>query len=287
MESISPAVAPADLDTPSIWLPRSSDELLARHAARGSERAFAVLFERYHQRLYRYCRSIVRNEADAQDALQSTFASALSALKRGQRNAPLRPWLFRIAHNEAIGVIRKRTRDSSQELGDAAHQTTSSAEEEATERARWAGLVADLAQLPDRSRSALLLRELNGLSHEEIAVVLGTTLGGAKQAIFEARQALFELSEGRAMKCEEIRRRISAGDRRMLRGRAVRAHLSDCSACERFADSIRARTHELRAYVPVLAPAASAALLQRALHASVGHGHAVAGSSAATATGRS
>src|SRR5947208_2172568 len=148
MESISPAAAPARLEGTSVWLPRLSDELLAGHASRGSERAFAVLFERYHQPLYRYCRSIVRNEADAQDALQSTFASALAALKRRQRSAPLRPWLFRIAHNEAIGVIRRRTRDSSQELPEAAHQTTASAEDDAGERARWAALVVDLAELP-------------------------------------------------------------------------------------------------------------------------------------------
>jgi RNA polymerase sigma factor (sigma-70 family) len=238
-----------------------------------------VLFERYHQPLYRYCRSIVRNEADAQDALQSTFAAALSALKRSQRNAPLRPWLFRIAHNEAIGVIRRRTRDSADELSDSVHQIASSAEEEATDRARWATLVADLADLPERARAALLLRELNGLSHQDIAIALGTSIGGAKQAIFEARQALFELSEGRAMKCEEVRTRISDGDRRVLRGRAVRAHLRDCAACGRFADSIGTRTHELRAYAPVLAPAASIALLERALHGGLGHGHALASSS--------
>src|SRR5437588_10613269 len=202
MESISPAAPAAKVDGTSIWLPRVSDELLARHAARGSERAFAILFERYHQPLYRYCRSIVRNEADAQDALQSTFAAALSALKRGQRNAPLRPWLFRIAHNEAIGVIRRRARDASQELDDAAQQPSASAAVQATERARWSTLVEDLGELPERARNALLLRELSGLSHQEIALALGTTVGGAKQAIFEARQALFEFAEGRAMSCE-------------------------------------------------------------------------------------
>src|ERR1017187_8184749 len=56
--------------------------------------------------------------------------------------------------------------------------------------ARWATLLSDLAELPDRLRGALLLRELNGLSHEEIAVPLETTVGGAKQSIFEAREAL-------------------------------------------------------------------------------------------------
>ena len=76
------------------------DERLARLAAAGHARAFAVVYERHHQGLYRYCRSILRNDADAQDALQSTFTAAFAALGRGQRDAPIRPWLFRIAHNE-------------------------------------------------------------------------------------------------------------------------------------------------------------------------------------------
>jgi RNA polymerase sigma factor (sigma-70 family) len=287
MESVSRAAVPADTVEGSIWTARLSDELLARQAARGSERAFAVLYERYHQPLYRYCRSILRNDADAQDALQSTFAGALSALRREKRSAPLRPWLFRIAHNESIAVIRRRARDTSQELPDGALNAGSSAEDEAAERARWGLLVADLAELPERARSALLLRELSGLSHQEIAIALETTVGGAKQAIFEARQALFELAEGRAMRCEEVRSRISAGDRRVLRGRGVRAHLRDCAACEQFAASIRTRQEELRAYAPVLAPAASAALLQRALGGAAGHGGGVATSSAVGASAAS
>jgi RNA polymerase sigma factor (sigma-70 family) len=288
METVSRApAAPPDPVGRGVRLPLGSDELLARQAARGSERAFAVLYERYHQPLYRYCRSILRNDVDAQDALQSTFAGALSALQRGQRNAPLRPWLFRIAHNEAIGVIRRRTRDSAQKFPDEPRQAVASAEEEAGERARWASLVADLAELPERARAALLLRELSGLSHQEIAIALGTTVGGAKQAIFEARQALFELSEGRAMRCEDVRRRLSAGDGRVLRGRGVRAHLRDCAACEQFAAGIRDRREELRAFAPVLAPAASAALLARALHAAAGHGGGVVASSAVGASAAS
>src|SRR5881227_3223340 len=78
------------------------DERLARLVTAGHARAFAVVYERHHQALYRYCRSILRHDADAQDALQSTFAAALAALSRGQRDAPIRPWFFRIAHNEAV-----------------------------------------------------------------------------------------------------------------------------------------------------------------------------------------
>src|SRR5215475_4666982 len=120
-------------------LGRMADERLAQLVAAGRERAFAVLYERYHQPLYRYCRSMLRNDQDAQDALQSTFAS-----------------------------------------------------EEADNRARMALLMADLAQLPERQRAALLMRELNGLSHAEISVALATSVTAAKQAIFDARTALTE-----------------------------------------------------------------------------------------------
>src|SRR5438876_6202336 len=72
------------------------DEQLAHLVESGSEPAFATIYTRHHQPLYRYCRSVLRDSDDAYDALQSTLAGALAALQRGQRDAPLRPWLFRI-----------------------------------------------------------------------------------------------------------------------------------------------------------------------------------------------
>ncbi|MGZ4297608.1 MAG: sigma-70 family RNA polymerase sigma factor [Solirubrobacteraceae bacterium] len=261
------------------------DERLARLVGSGSERAFGAIYERYHQTLYRYCRSIVRQDADAQDVLQSTFASAFAALQRGQRDAPLRPWLFRIAHNEAVSLIRRRRGDV--ELNDSPEHWVGSAEDRADERARLALLVADLRELPDRQRSALVMRELSGLSHEEIAVVLETSVGAAKQAVFEARRALMEFVEGRSMVCEDVRRTISDGDGRALRGRRVRAHLRDCAGCARFAAAIPARRQDLQALVPVLAPAASAAMLARVTGVGSGHGAGGgAGAVAASAAGK-
>ena len=245
---------------PALRLPRLGDEGLARLAARGNERAFAAVYDRYHQTLYRYCRSILKDDADAQDALQSTFTRALSALQRDQRSAPLRPWLFRIAHNEAISVMRRRRRDE-QPLTDAALPVAASAEDQAGVRARLEMLLGDLASLPERARSALVMRELSGLSHEEIAVALEISPGAAKQAIFEARRGIAECAEGRVMACAEVCRAISDGDRRVLRGRRVRAHLRDCASCSAFAAAIGARQVEMRAIVPVLPAAASAVVL--------------------------
>ena len=246
------------------------EERLAQRAGEGDARAFTALYERYHQRLYRYCVSILRDDADAQDALQSTFERALGALQRGQRNAPLRPWLFRIAHNEAITVIRRRSPDQGLEPLGVTH--AHSAEHVAGERDRLATVVADLAQLPDRSRSALVMRELQGLSHEEIAIALQTSIGAAKQAIFEARRGLAEAAEGREMSCEDIRQLISDGDRRVLRGRRVGAHLRSCSPCADFAGAIPQRRADLRALAPALTPLAAASILARASGGLGGHG---------------
>jgi len=255
------------------------DERLARMAGGGSQRAFAALYDRYHQQLYRYCRAIVRNDADAQDALQSAFAGALAALQRGQRNAPLRPWLFRIAHNEAISLLRHRRPQD--ELPHSLQDSSGSTEERAEERARLAQLMADLRELPLRQRSALVMRELSGLSHEEIAIALSTSPGAAKQAIFEARRALLDCAEGRAMTCEDVCRTISHGDRRALRARRLRAHLRQCSGCAAFAAAIPARRGDLQMLAPPLAPGAATGLLAHLLGAGSSHaGGGLAGVSA-------
>jgi RNA polymerase sigma factor (sigma-70 family) len=246
------------------------DERLAQRVGAGDERAFAVVYERYHQILYRYCRSILHHDADAQDALQSSFAAAFAALRNGQRDAPMRPWLFRIAHNESISVLRRRR--GTAELSAASGHGTSSVEEQAVDRAELSVLFRDLRELTDRQRSALVLRELSGLSHQEIAVALETSAAAAKQTIFEARQSLFEFAEGRAMACHEIRRTISDADGRALRSRRVRAHLRACGGCAAFAAAIPTRTGELRALAPALPAVAAAGLFGRTVIAAAGRG---------------
>jgi RNA polymerase sigma factor (sigma-70 family) len=144
-----------------------SDERLARLASAGNQRALAVLYERHHQALYRYCRSIVRDHDDAQDALQSTMTHAFVALRARERDLAVRPWLFRIAHNEAVSILRKRRPDDS--LLDERLPSDVSVERTVDQRERLQMLVADLKALPERQRAALLMRELSGLSIEDVA----------------------------------------------------------------------------------------------------------------------
>jgi RNA polymerase sigma factor (sigma-70 family) len=270
MEASASASRPEFAPRIPLTLFRVGDERLARLVTAGHERAFALLYERYHQSLYRYVRSMLGRDADAQDVLQSTFASAFAALKAGRRNAPLRPWLFRIAHNEAVSCLRRRRPHA--ELADTWASPDPSPEEHVIERERLQLLVADLAELSERQRGALVMRELSGLPHEDIALVLEMSVGAAKQTVFEARRALQELAEGRAMTCEEIQRVISDGDKRALRGRTVRAHLRSCSGCVTFAAAIRSRRVDLLALSPTLPAATTAGLFVRVVGAAPGHG---------------
>src|SRR6185437_500584 len=268
---------------PGLPLALGGEERLALLAGEGNERAFTALYERYHQPLYRYCRSLVRSEVDAQDALQSTFTAALGALRRGQRDAPLRPWLFRIAHNESISLLRRRRPEA--ELSEATQSTVPSAEHSAEGRARLASVVADLGDLPERQRGALLMRELSGLSHEQIAEAFGISIGAAKQTVFEARRSLMEFAEGRAMACEDIQRVISDGDGRARRARRVRAHLRDCSCCTAFAAAISGREADLRALTPALPVAAASGILARVIGAGSGHSSTACAGASASASG--
>lgn len=262
------------------------DDRLARLAAAGSRDAFASIYTRHHQGVYRYCRSILGSSEDAADALQSTMANALVALEGESRDIALKPWLYRIAHNEAINLARRRRpQDSADRLEDVPGPPL---EATAGDRERLRQLFADLGELSERQRGALLMRELSGLSYAELAAGLGISAGAAKQTVFEGRSALQELAEGRAMSCDAIRRSISDRDRRALRGRRLRAHVRECVSCRDFRDLIDARRGELQALAPPLPMAAAAAILDGLLGAGGGGGglsQAAAGGNALAAGG--
>jgi RNA polymerase sigma factor (sigma-70 family) len=250
----------------------SSDERLARLVSRGSARAFALLYQRHHQALYRYCRSIVRDEDDAQDALQSAMMRALAALRAGERDLAVRPWLFRIVHNEAISLLRRRRPEAG--LVENSERAGLDVARALEDRERLVTLVADLKALGERQRAALVMRELSGLSIVEIAAALCTSPGAAKQVLFEARCALHDFAEGRAMECEQIRRAVSDGDRRVLSSRKIRGHLRDCLGCRDFQSMIASRSADLQALAPPLPAAAAGAMLSGLLAHGAGGGHA-------------
>jgi RNA polymerase sigma factor (sigma-70 family) len=237
--------------------------VLRAQAARQDPAALAAMYERHHQALYRYCRSILHDDEEARDALQSAMAKALAALRDEKRDFELRPWLFRIAHNEAISRLRQRRPvvdlDAIGTLG------TDSLAQAVEDRERLALLRADLRDLPERQRSALVLRELSGLSHEEIAAVLDSSARAVKQTIFEARVALHECDEGRTMLCADMQRALSDGDGRVMRARRMRSHMRSCRACRQFKAALAQRPADLAALAPALPATTGATLLAHLL----------------------
>lgn len=259
-----------------------SDVTIARRAAGGNQRAFAAIFERYHEDLFRYCAAILGNAEDAHDAVQNTMLKVLRALPGEKRELKLKPWLYRIAHNEAIDMIRAR-RDAAPI--DAELLASSDGPAEAVEaRGRLRQLISDIAELPASQRSALVMREMSGLSYEQIGEALDTSAAAARQTTYEARLGLRQMSEGREMPCQEVMRAISDDDGRPLRRRDIRAHLRGCEDCRAFQAEISDRRREFASLAPLPA-AVSAGILQSLLGGAAG-GTNAAGGAAGVAAGK-
>lgn len=282
---------------PSGVVPRRllSDARLTRLAASGDSSAFSVIFERFHQELYRYCRAIVSDHDEAQDALQNTMTAALRSLPGEQREIALRPWLYRIAHNEAISIVRRRpdpapvTAEGELERSvplpgtDASAHTAPSAQTGAEDRERLRELVHDLSALPDRQRGALVMREFSGLSYAEIASALDSGEPAARQTVYEAREAMRDSKRGREMDCSTVRQAISERDGRIMRGRALRAHLRTCEGCQDFRAAISERGRDLQLLSPPLSAVAATSLLGAVLGHGAGAGATGAGAGGAGA----
>ncbi len=264
---------------------RMGDESLASRAAAGNRDAFGALYERYHDPLLGYTRSILLDDEDARDATQSALENALRALPRREPGRPLRPWLYRIAHNEAINVVRRRQPVTEGDLDVESILTVPGPEADSEQRSRLAQLVDDLRLLPERQRGALVMRELSGLSYDEIGLALNVSNEAARRAVFDARSALHDALDGRATACTSVRRTLSDGDRRRLRARGLRAHLRSCDDCASFEKAIGARQADLHMLGPWLGGSAALGLIGIGGGAGAGVLSAAGGGGAAAASG--
>jgi RNA polymerase sigma factor (sigma-70 family) len=164
-----------------------SDRRLVDLVRGGNERAFEEIVRRYRRPLDRFAASIVGAHAD--DVTQDSFRKALEALRHAEAEVELRPWLFRIVRNTALNDLRDRPPAAS-ELAEDLVAGGRPAAAEAEQRAELQDLTAQLRALPENQRAALVMRELEGMSHEEIAAALGISDGAARQAIARARAAI-------------------------------------------------------------------------------------------------
>lgn len=154
----------------------------------GYDAAFEEIVRRYRRPLDRFAAAIVGGRSE--DVTQDAFSKALLALRGTEAEIELRPWLYRIVRNTALNDLRDRAPETA-ELNDALPGSRSAAAE-VEAREELTELMERLGALPEPQRAALVMRELEGLSHEEIAAALGVSGGAARQAIYRARAALRE-----------------------------------------------------------------------------------------------
>jgi RNA polymerase sigma factor (sigma-70 family) len=168
-------------------LSTQSDERLVDLVRAGSDPAFETIVERYRRALMRYVSRLLPPER-AEDVVQQSFVKAYEAIRRDEAEINLRPWLYRIAHNNTLNALRDRGLRHAEldERMDGVERP-----EQALERSQGLReLVVAVQALPERQRDAILLRELEGRSYEEIATALGVTDGAVRQLIHRARHSL-------------------------------------------------------------------------------------------------
>jgi RNA polymerase sigma factor (sigma-70 family) len=154
----------------------------------GYDAAFEEIVRRYRRPLDRFAAAMVGGRSE--DVTQDAFSKALLTLRGSEAEIELRPWLYRIVRNTALNDLRDRGPIAEELAETLPGGLSAAAEVEAREELR--DLMERLRALPDPQRAALVMRELEGLSHEEIAAALGVSGGAARQTIFRARAALRE-----------------------------------------------------------------------------------------------
>jgi RNA polymerase sigma factor (sigma-70 family) len=154
----------------------------------GYDAAFEEIVRRYRKQLDRFAAAIVGGRSE--DVTQDAFSKALLALRGSEAEIELRPWLYRIVRNTALNDLRDHA-PAAEEIPETLPGSRSTAAEAET-REEMRDLMTRLQALPEPQRAALVMRELEGLSHEEIAAALGVSGGAARQVIYRARAALRE-----------------------------------------------------------------------------------------------
>lgn len=179
--------------TPSA--PFDESDCIAR-AQRGDVAAFSELVARHQDRIYRFLLRLTRSHDDALELAQETFIHAWTALERWQAQARFSTWLFQIARNQAIDLLRRTQRvdfvEFDASVADSLADSAPTPEEALYSTQRLRALERALQRLPTEHREILLLREIEDLSYDEMAAVLNISLGTVKSRIARARTALLE-----------------------------------------------------------------------------------------------
>ncbi|HTR75072.1 MAG TPA: sigma-70 family RNA polymerase sigma factor [Solirubrobacterales bacterium] len=228
------------------------DEKLIAMARNGNPGAFEAIVDRYQGRLLGFCRQMLGSTEDAEDVLQEVFVNAYRAMLADEREINLRPWLYRIARNRCLNHLRKPSADAQESMDMVPEVEAASTAEKVHNREEFRQIIADVNKLPETQRSALLLREMDALSYEEIADAMETTVPSVKSLLVRARISLAEASQARLLTCGEVRVEISEAAEGLRKVSApVRRHVRECDECADFRSQIRSNEKMLAALFPV------------------------------------
>jgi RNA polymerase sigma factor (sigma-70 family) len=229
-----------------------SDERLIVLLRAGNDAAFEILFGRYRTRLLGFCRHMLGSREDAEDVLQEVFANAYNAILADQRDINVRPWLYRIARNRCLNHLRRPTADASDTMDEHMDAHGRTAADVVHRRADVRHLLEDVQKLAESQRTALLLREIDALSYDQIAEAMETTIPSVKSLLVRARMSLAEAAEARQLSCDDVRRELAEVSEGLKKASpALRRHVRDCEECRDYRTQLRKTTTAMALALPI------------------------------------
>jgi RNA polymerase sigma factor (sigma-70 family) len=248
--SAVPRLAPVGVGgaaSPRLLRLASDDRLIALIRV-GNRAAFEAAYDRHHRSILSFCRHVLGSTEEAEDAVQHTFLAAYNDLLSSDKPIHLRAWLFTIARNRCYSTLRARREHPSAEL---VEPVTEGLATQVQRRQDLRDLVGDLGRLPDDQRAALVLAEMDALSHEQIGAALGVPCEKVKALVFQARESLVASRNARDTDCVEIRKQLATMHGGALRRAGLRRHLRDCAGCRDYRKEIDLQRRALAVILPV------------------------------------
>jgi RNA polymerase sigma factor (sigma-70 family) len=243
---------PLGVRGPTPLLRLQSDERLIALVRKGNHGAFEALVARYQSRLLAFCRHMLGSREDAEDVLQEVFAASFNAILADDRPINVRPWLYRIARNRSLNHLRRVQAIGVDSMDVHLSEGGATTADKVHKREEFRLLVADVQELPETQKTALLLREIDALSYEQIAEAMETTIPSVKSLLVRARVSLAEAAEARTLTCEEVREELGEVAEGLKRSTApARRHVRTCERCQGFKAQLRSTNKALAAVFPV------------------------------------
>lgn len=270
------------LRAPSAFLRLQSDEKLVTLTRRGNQSAYEALVGRYHARILGFTRHMLASKEDAEDVTQESFAAAYSAMMADERAINVKPWLYRIARNRSLNHLRRQTAIGVDDFDHHVANQGRTTEDEVSQREDLRQLMTDVRELPESQRTALLLREIDALSYDQIAEAMETTVPSVKSLLVRARGGLAEAAEARQISCDEVRIELAEVAEGLTKlSPPVRRHTRECERCKGFQATLKQNNKALAMLLPI----GPLLVLKKIVLAHLGTTASAGGTASATAGG--